>query len=83
MKRPVPMNRRRFLQTSAMAAAALTAACSTTQPRGRFLSASELATLEAICEQIIPGDQDPGAAWSGAVKYICPEGSTLDDWPIS
>jgi gluconate 2-dehydrogenase gamma chain len=64
------MNRRRFLQTAATGAAALTASCSAGRPRGRSLSESELATLEAICEQIIPADQDPGAAWAGAVKYI-------------
>jgi gluconate 2-dehydrogenase gamma chain len=29
-----------------------------------------MATLEAICEQIIPADQDPGAAWAGVANYI-------------
>jgi gluconate 2-dehydrogenase gamma chain len=70
MKRPSNINRRRFLQNTAAAAAAFTAACSASRQRGRFLGESELATLEAICEQIIPADQDPGAAWAGAVKYI-------------
>jgi len=64
------MNRRRFLQTTATAAAVFTGACSASRQQGRFLSKSELATLEAICEQIIPADQDPGAAWAGAVNYI-------------
>jgi gluconate 2-dehydrogenase gamma chain len=70
MKIPVNINRRRFFQTAAAAAAALAAACSPARLRGRFLGESELATLEAICEQIIPADQDAGAAWAGAVKYI-------------
>jgi gluconate 2-dehydrogenase gamma chain len=70
MKRPVNINRRRFFQTAAAAAAALAAACTPVRLRGRFLGESELATLEAICEQIIPADRDPGAAWAGAVKYI-------------
>jgi gluconate 2-dehydrogenase gamma chain len=26
--------------------------------------------LEAACERIIPADEDPGAAWAGAVNYI-------------
>jgi gluconate 2-dehydrogenase gamma chain len=30
----------------------------------------EARTLAAICDQIIPPDQDPGAAWAGVVKYI-------------
>lgn len=30
----------------------------------------EARTLAAICDQIIPADQDPGAAWAGVVNYI-------------
>ena len=36
----------------------------------RSLNAEEARTLEAVCERIIPADQDPGAAWAGAVDYI-------------
>ena len=36
----------------------------------RCLSTDEARTLEAICERIIPADQDPGAAWAGVVTYI-------------
>jgi gluconate 2-dehydrogenase gamma chain len=36
----------------------------------RCLSAEEARTLEAICERIIPADQDPGAAWAGVVNFI-------------
>ena len=36
----------------------------------RCLSEDEARTLEAICERIIPADQDPGAAWAGAVTFI-------------
>jgi gluconate 2-dehydrogenase gamma chain len=64
------MNRRRFLQATASAAAALTAGCGATRQKGRFLSESELVTLGAICDQIIPPDQDRGAAWAGAPTYI-------------
>jgi gluconate 2-dehydrogenase gamma chain len=71
MKKPNNMNRRRFLQTTATAAAAITVACSSrSRSTWRFLTNAEAETLEAICEQIIPADQDPGAAWAGAVKFI-------------
>jgi gluconate 2-dehydrogenase gamma chain len=36
----------------------------------RFLTQAEGRTLEAICEQIIPADQTPGAAWAGVVNFI-------------
>jgi gluconate 2-dehydrogenase gamma chain len=29
-----------------------------------------MATLTAICDQMIPPDQDPGGAWAGAANYI-------------
>ncbi len=63
------MNRRRFLQT-AVTASALTAACSKIGRQGRVLSEADLTTLEAICEQIVPADQDPGAKLAGVVNYI-------------
>jgi gluconate 2-dehydrogenase gamma chain len=71
MKKPGNMNRRRFLKTTAVGAAAFTAACSSKgQSTWRVLTNAEAETLEAICEQIIPADQDPGAAWAGVVKFI-------------
>lgn len=36
----------------------------------RFLTEAEARTLEAVCERIIPADQDPGAAWAGVINYI-------------
>ena len=36
----------------------------------RFLTAAEGRTLAALCEQIIPADQTPGAAWAGVVNFI-------------
>jgi len=38
--------------------------------RGRFFTADERATLEALCDRIIPPDQDPGARELGAPDYI-------------
>jgi len=36
----------------------------------RVLTVAEARTLEAVCDRIIPADQDPGAAWAGVVNYI-------------
>lgn len=69
MGRTKGMNRRRFLQGAASVAGLAAASCAP-RPGGRSLKASEMATLEAICEQIIPADHDPGAAWAGVAQYI-------------
>jgi gluconate 2-dehydrogenase gamma chain len=66
------LSRRKFLQ-AAMAAAAAAGpglACSAGRAPWRFLSADEARTLAAICDQIIPPDEHPGAAWAGVVNYI-------------
>lgn len=36
----------------------------------RFFTPSEARTVDAICEQLIPADRDPGAKFAGAVHYI-------------
>ncbi len=36
----------------------------------RFLTANEASLLDAVCAQIIPTDQDPGAREAGCVVYI-------------
>jgi len=36
----------------------------------RFFTVEEARTVEAMCEQIIPADHDPGAAWAGVVRFI-------------
>jgi gluconate 2-dehydrogenase gamma chain len=36
----------------------------------KILTARQVATLEAVAEQIIPRDSDPGAKEAGAVNYI-------------
>jgi len=65
------LSRRRFIQVAMAAAAAGSgAACTATRSPWRFLTVDEARTLAAICDQIIPPDQDPGAAWAGVVNYI-------------
>jgi gluconate 2-dehydrogenase gamma chain len=39
-------------------------------PAYRFFSEAEASLLVDICEQIIPGDDAPGATQTGAVRYI-------------
>ena len=65
-------SRRKFLQ-AAMAVAAATGTgvgCAGSRSPWRFLTVDEARTLAAICDQIIPEDEDPGAAWAGVVNYI-------------
>jgi gluconate 2-dehydrogenase gamma chain len=65
------MDRRRFLQAGAAAAGVLSAtSCRSSQPRWRFFSDPEGRTLAALCDQIVPPDDYPGAARAGAVEFI-------------
>jgi gluconate 2-dehydrogenase gamma chain len=65
------LRRRRFLQIGASAAVAgPTISCSNAKSRWRFFTTEEAATLEAVCERIIPADQDPGALLAGVVRFI-------------
>jgi gluconate 2-dehydrogenase gamma chain len=36
----------------------------------KYFTPQQAAVVEAITEQIIPADQDPGARWAGVVHYI-------------
>jgi len=59
------------MQISAVAAAAgPLASCARSLSPWRCLSEEEARTLEAICERIIPSDQDPGAAWAGVATFV-------------
>jgi gluconate 2-dehydrogenase gamma chain len=64
------MDRRRFLEAAAGAAAGTAAGCGLSEKSRRSLSAEEKQTLEAICECLIPADRDPGATQAGVVRYI-------------
>jgi len=64
-------SRRRFLQIGGAAAAGgATVSCTCNKSSWRCFTVQEAATLEAVCEQLIPSDRDPGAAWAGVVKFI-------------
>jgi gluconate 2-dehydrogenase gamma chain len=64
-----PLRRRQFLGMGA-AATLGGSAVSCSKGRWRFFTAAEARTVEAICAQIIPSDQDAGAREAGVVNYI-------------
>lgn len=70
MDDPYTFDRRGFLRAGASAAAAASAACGTTTSRWRVFTEAEAATLAAVCDQIVPPDDAPGASQAGAVTFI-------------
>jgi len=67
------VQRRRFLGAGLSATAAgVLASCGRTGggPHWRFFTAAEARSVDAICEQIIPADTDPGARQAGVVNFI-------------
>jgi gluconate 2-dehydrogenase subunit 3-like protein len=77
------LGRRQFLKALGVVLAAVSAPLTWVErtvaaARGRFLTASEFHTLEALCEVIIPADGDPGARELGAARYIGALLSALD-----
>ena len=65
------LRRRKFLRIAGTATACgALVSCGRESTPWRFLTAAEGRTLDAICEQIIPTDQTPGAAWAGVVNFI-------------
>lgn len=59
------------MQVTAVATAAgPMVACIGSGSPWRCLREEDARTLEAICDRIIPADQDPGAAWAGTVIFI-------------
>jgi gluconate 2-dehydrogenase gamma chain len=64
------LRRRRFLQVAVSAAATGAAGCGGRSSPWRFFTVQEAETSGAICERIIPADQDPGASSTGVLNYI-------------
>ena len=65
------MERRKFLHAAGTAAIAGAAAgCGASKGPWRFFTEVEARSLEAICEAIIPADQDAGATQGGVIHYI-------------
>lgn len=71
MRRQNKLSRRRFIQIAVTAAAAAPGiSCSKARSPWRFLTAEEAKILEAVCGQIVPADQDPGAVEAGVVNFV-------------
>jgi gluconate 2-dehydrogenase gamma chain len=67
------LRRRTFLGaglSAAAGAAAISCGAGGRNASWRFFTAAEAATVEAICEQIIPADRDAGARQAGVADYI-------------
>jgi gluconate 2-dehydrogenase gamma chain len=71
MDDPYAVDRRGFLKAGATAAAATAAsACGGPDSLWRVLTEDEARTLAAACDQIVPPDEDAGAADAGVVTFI-------------
>jgi gluconate 2-dehydrogenase gamma chain len=68
----VKPRRRAFLGAGIAAAAGAAVFSARSQGAGawRFFTDAEAKTVDAICAQLIPEDQDPGAHEAGVVNYI-------------
>ena len=66
------ITRRAFLRASSatLLAAPLIQLPSFFESSHRYFTDAEAATVNAMCDRIIPADEDPGAAWAGAVEFI-------------
>lgn len=70
MEQSYRLNRRRFLAVAVAATAGSTACRRTPLSPWRFFRIEQAHTMTALCEQIIPSDEDPGASWAGVIRYI-------------
>ncbi|HEX9092393.1 MAG TPA: gluconate 2-dehydrogenase subunit 3 family protein [Coriobacteriia bacterium] len=70
MDDPYAVDRRGFLKTGAVAAAASAVACGKPGTPWRVLSAAEAATLAAACDRIVPRDEAPSASQAGVVTFV-------------
>jgi gluconate 2-dehydrogenase gamma chain len=64
------ITRRKFMQVTTAAAAGSMVGCTNRNSPWRFFTIEEGQTVAAICERLIPADQDPGATEAGVVNFI-------------
>jgi gluconate 2-dehydrogenase gamma chain len=67
LEQPVPKPSRRWFLAGGVLSAA---ACRRDAGARLALTGEEARTLDAICDQLIPAGQDPGAAAAGAIVFI-------------
>jgi len=74
MKKPleIKLDRRSFLKTTTTGMAGLSILSNCTSPVStwRFFTEEEARVLVAMAEQIIPGDEDPGATDANVINFI-------------
>jgi gluconate 2-dehydrogenase gamma chain len=68
-KQPL-MRRRKFVRAGAATAISAAVGCNRSRSPWRFFTAQEAFTMEAVCQRLIPADQDLGAREAGVVNYI-------------
>jgi len=68
----LPETRRNFLYSAAALGSAVAISCKggRTASPWRFFTVAEAETVDAVCEQLIPADRDPGAKEARVVNYI-------------
>jgi len=64
------ITRRRFIEVATAAAAGSMVCCTNRKSPWRFFTLEEGQTAEAVCERLVPADQDPGAAEAGVVNFL-------------
>jgi len=64
------VTRRKFIQVATAAAAGSMVCCTNRKSPWRFFTLEEGQTADAICERLIPADQDPGASQVGVVNFL-------------
>jgi gluconate 2-dehydrogenase gamma chain len=64
------VTRRKFIQVASAAAAGSMVCCTNGRSPWRFFTLEEGRTADAICERLIPADQDPGASQVGVVNFL-------------
>ena len=64
------VTRRKFIQVATAATAGSMVCCTNRKSPWRFFTLEEGQTADAICERLIPADQDPGASEAGVVNFL-------------
>ena len=64
------VTRRKFIHVATAAAAGSMVCCTNRKSPWRFFTLEEGRTADAICERLIPADQDSGASDAGVVNFL-------------